>query len=247
MKEIIKLYDTLYLCEVDIDELTEQDLNARYMSDEQFKSLTKIIEREKRLESLPLICKYNGKYYIVSGHHRIRACRASGVKTIYVLYESKILTLEEMRYKQLYHNSLSGRDDKQIIDMMIEEIDNKLLLLDLCIEDIKIDTFEEITDDLKIDKEESKKMLFIFLKNRYEQINDIISDIMQTIIIDNVDCSLVGADKTYNLIIDSIKKIKKETEIKYDKEIIYNVFKFVKEKKQDFIEYCKVVRDEKIN
>lgn len=136
------------------------------------------------------------------------------------------------------------RNDSLVLKHSIEEIDNKLLLLDLCIEDIKIDTFEEITDDLKIDKEESKKMLFIFLKNRYEQINDIISDIMQTIIIDNVDCSLVGADKTYNLIIDSIKKIKKETEIKYDKEIIYNVFKFVKEKKQDFIEYCKVVRDD---
>ena len=62
-------------------------------------------------------------------------------------------------------------------------------------------------------------------------------------------CNLTLFKKIYskssdNLIIDSIKKIKKETEIKYDKEIIYNVFKFVKEKKQDFIEYCKVVRDD---
>jgi ParB-like chromosome segregation protein Spo0J len=125
MKEkLLELGQGLELWKVGVDELREQDTNARSMPKEMFQRLTETIGRDKRLESLPFCALTPKGVEIVSGHHRVRTARAAEVKDIYILVDVTGLTPSEIAAKQLAHNSIEGTDNEQLVREIYAKIED---------------------------------------------------------------------------------------------------------------------------
>lgn len=94
------------------------DLNARYMPIETMRILTENIKADGRLESVPLVyvdAKLpEGKYRIISGHHRIEAAKNAGVTQILVMVASP-QDADDVVSRQLAHNALVGLDRKSVV------------------------------------------------------------------------------------------------------------------------------------
>ena len=119
----------LYVAIVPINELREQDINARIMDDAKFKQLVNNIKKRGMVESLPF-CAYTPKgIEIVSGHHRVKASREAGVKQLPVLLDMSGLNRSQIAAKQLAHNAISGIDDQNTlreIAKIITDVDDML-------------------------------------------------------------------------------------------------------------------------
>jgi len=129
MEKVLDLGSGLKICKVNIEELREQDLNARVMNADMFNRLASNIKKDNRLESLPFVAETENGLEIVSGNHRVRACRTAGVTDIFVILDDTGLDRDSIRAKQLAHNSLQGEDNKQIVREiyeMIEDAEKKL-------------------------------------------------------------------------------------------------------------------------
>lgn len=108
---------------VDVNLIDEADDNANRMTDEDFAALCDNIGLSG-LSSVP--CCYrkdNGRFVMISGHHRLRACKKLHYKTIGILYaEEAELSKDEIIAIQLSHNSLHGEDDKNILKKLFAQI-----------------------------------------------------------------------------------------------------------------------------
>jgi uncharacterized ParB-like nuclease family protein len=100
-----------------------QDLNARYMTPEMLDNLAHNIKADGTLESTPLVYEVDGGYKIVSGHHRIEAARKAGMKKIMVMITA-IKDENQLRAKQLSHNSITGIDDKAVLAKLYNSIED---------------------------------------------------------------------------------------------------------------------------
>lgn len=105
-----------------ISTLKEQDINAQVMDDRKMKILTSNIKNRGTLESLPYIHKKGDTFSIVSGHHRVRAANAAGLKTIYGLVDTIDLTESQIVSKQISHNELVGQADSEILGELVKKM-----------------------------------------------------------------------------------------------------------------------------
>ncbi len=112
------------LFKVHVDELREQDINARVMPPEMMERLTETIKRDGRLEQLPFCVLRPDHLEVVSGHHRIRAARAAGLTEIFVLADTRNLSKSKVRAKQIAHNRISGQDDSQTLAKLYAEMES---------------------------------------------------------------------------------------------------------------------------
>lgn len=114
------------VAEVEVGEIEGTEVNANQMSKKNFDKLVNNI-RKSGLSSM-IACyrrKEDGKYVIISGNHRYRACVKLGYSKLHILYaEEDELTRDEIIALQLSHNSLHGSDDKGILKRLFDEIDN---------------------------------------------------------------------------------------------------------------------------
>lgn len=119
----------LLIVKVPLDNLVEQDVNARIMKNEMQDQLTANIAKRGQLESLPFITERDGKLRIISGHHRVKSAREAGLKEIYAILDVSGLTRSQEAAKQLAHNAISGFDDqstlKEIV-RLITDVDDML-------------------------------------------------------------------------------------------------------------------------
>lgn len=122
-EKVLDLGDGLEIWKAHVDELIEQDLNARQMTGEMFDRLAATIGRDKRLESLPLVAQTDKGLEIVSGHHRVRAARKAGVSVVFAIVDVTGLSPDAIKAKQLAHNSLAGTDDPTLIARIYESIE----------------------------------------------------------------------------------------------------------------------------
>lgn len=94
------------------------------------KQLTDNIKKRGQLESLPFCALIDGKIEIISGHHRIRSAKDSGVLTeLFVILDTTGLRRSQVAAKQLAHNAISGFDDQSTlkeIAKMIDDVDDML-------------------------------------------------------------------------------------------------------------------------
>lgn len=129
VKFVTDLGTGLYVAIVPINELREQDINARIMEDAKFKQLVNNIRKRGMVESLPF-CAYTTKgIEIVSGHHRTKASREAGIKMLPVLLDMSGLNRSRIAAKQLAHNAISGIDDQNTlreIAKIITDVDDML-------------------------------------------------------------------------------------------------------------------------
>ena len=94
--------ESLVIAKVKLEQIKEQDLNARYMPTDMFKQLTHNIEKRGVLESLPYCSLQPDGIEVMSGHHRLRSLRAAKYqKLVWILLETKQLTRDEIKAKQL--------------------------------------------------------------------------------------------------------------------------------------------------
>lgn len=121
-ESLLDLGNGLELWKLDVDELIEQDLNARAMSREAFERLQTTIGRDKRLEALPFVAKTEKGIEIISGHHRVRAARAAEVKELHAIVDVSGLSRDQIASKQLAHNAIQGTDDPQLLKKIYESI-----------------------------------------------------------------------------------------------------------------------------
>lgn len=112
----------LEIWRVHVDEIREQDINARTMPPEMFDRLVANIGKENRLESLPFTVKRENYFEMISGHHRLRAARTAGITEIMVLADTRDLDRSRVVAKQLAHNAIEGIDDQEVIKRLLEDI-----------------------------------------------------------------------------------------------------------------------------
>ena len=106
----------LVIAKVKLTDFREQDINARIMKTEMQKQLTDNIKKRGQLESLPFCALIDGKIEIISGHHRIRSAKDSGVLTeLFVILDTTGLRRSQVAAKQLAHNAISGFDDQSTL------------------------------------------------------------------------------------------------------------------------------------
>jgi len=123
---LLELSKTIYpngmhLEYVPLDSLREQDINPRSMPQRMFDQLIDNVKTTGALESVPLCAYVNNAIEIISGHHRVRAARAAGLKYILVLvYED--ISHSRLRSKQLAHNTIAGTDDPEMVQRIWSEI-----------------------------------------------------------------------------------------------------------------------------
>lgn len=108
---------------VDINLCDEIELNSNEMSGEDFAQLTENIEKSG-LSSVPTaIKKANGRYVIISGNHRLRACKKLHYKKIGILYVNEDeISQDESIGIELSHNSLHGSPNVSILKKLFESI-----------------------------------------------------------------------------------------------------------------------------
>lgn len=109
---------------VSLEQIVPAELNANEMSEKDFQQLCENIGISG-LSSVPSCYRResDGKFVIISGHHRVRAAEKDGYTEIYIIYaEEKDLTKDEIVAIQLSHNSLHGEDNKGILKRLFESI-----------------------------------------------------------------------------------------------------------------------------
>ena len=101
---------------VDINLIDEVEINANEMSGEDFAQLTDNIAKSG-LSSVPTcIKKDNGRYIMISGNHRLRACKKLHYKMLGILYvEESEITNDEAIAIELSHNSIHGEANVSIL------------------------------------------------------------------------------------------------------------------------------------
>jgi hypothetical protein len=110
--------------------LKEQDKNARVQSSQTFKALVRNVKKRGALESLPFCARDGETFWIISGHHRIRASISAGLASVIVLVDPKAKSRAEIIAKQVAHNAINGTDDPAVLLQLLDEIDDVDALLE---------------------------------------------------------------------------------------------------------------------
>lgn len=122
VSEWSELEQGLYVARIAINEIREQDINAQVLQPREFERLVENIRERGTLESLPYCVVVDGVVEVVSGHHRVRAARDAGKKTMWVLVDTLPMTRSQIRAKQIAHNALVGQSNEEILRKMVAEI-----------------------------------------------------------------------------------------------------------------------------
>lgn len=173
----------IWIAKAHINAIKEQDLNARTMSKSMFERLRDNIKNHGGLESLPYCAiTYDGKsdiikgVEVVSGHHRVRGCRAAEIFEIHILLDVKHLSRDEIIARQLAHNSISGVDDKDMLTRLFKSIEDIDLRLETYIDQeqlgIEIDGTTPIVDvDLDV---QFYNVGLIFLPSQFDRFDKLV-------------------------------------------------------------------------
>jgi hypothetical protein len=219
MKEkLLELGQGLELWKTSVDELREQDTNARSMSKEMFQRLTETIGRDKRLESLPFCALTEKGIEIVSGHHRVRTARAADVKDVYILLDVTGLTPSQIAAKQLAHNAIAGVDDEQLVREIYAKIGDAASKLEAFVDsslDVKIPKVE--IDHLKV-QFTFKTVALTFLPRLKARVDTALEFVKQTI--PCYDELYVAAQSDFEPFTDCVRRISKEYEIRIVSDIV---------------------------
>lgn len=107
--------------------LTLLEVNARYMTHEQYQRLVANVRRDGVLTSSPFVWRRpDGEGEVLSGNHRTKASIEAGLTEITWL-ESDDERLQDRRVRvavQLSHNAIEGQDDPAVLAQLYAELDD---------------------------------------------------------------------------------------------------------------------------
>lgn len=219
----------IYVALVPINELREQDINARVMEDGKFKQLVNNIKKRGMVESLPF-CAYTSKgIEIVSGHHRVKASREAGIKQLPVLLDISGLNRSQIAAKQLAHNAISGIDDQNTLREIAKIITDVDDMLESAIDK---DIFKE--QKAEIDRLatpavdiEWKTVQFTFLNHQMKDLNKLIEKTA------DADYEGVVELEQFKPFVDALQKTQKFQDVKAVGTAVYLMVKAALEKLGD--------------
>jgi len=111
--------------EGDPSTLTLLDVNARYMTSDQFRTLVANVRKDGCLTSAPLVWrKPDGEAVVLSGNHRVKAAIAAEIGDIGWLEIDEPLERQRQIALQLSHNAVTGQDDPAVLKGLWEEIES---------------------------------------------------------------------------------------------------------------------------
>lgn len=103
------------------------EVNARYMTHEQYSRLVENVKSDGDLTSVPFACNVSDgaepEYLVLSGNHRVRAAIDAGLETIEVKVTDQLLDHQRRIALQLSHNAISGQDDQALLKKLYDELD----------------------------------------------------------------------------------------------------------------------------
>jgi len=200
----------LYLARA--EEIDFLDKNARFMTKEQFASLTRNIKTDGGMTSIPLCYKQeNGRLLVLSGNHRIKAAIEAGNREFLVLLIDKQLTKQQQIAIQLSHNAIEGQDDEQILKELWQEIDDLEAsiysgLSTELIEKLNSTDFATISEERVLFKE----ITLLFLPEEIEEMKAICEGIIESAKDKQI---LAGRITEYDDILQGIIETKSEQKI----------------------------------
>ena len=98
-------------------------VNARFMTNAQFRQLVGNIQADGALASVPLCWKMpDGEFRVLSGNHRVKAAQEAGIERMLVLYTDENLTKSRELSIQVSHNSIVGQDDMAVLKQIWSDI-----------------------------------------------------------------------------------------------------------------------------
>lgn len=161
--KITDLGNGLELWLINIEDLKEQDVNARYMKADMFERLTQNIKKDNRLESFPFCALTDNGIEIVSGHHRVRASRAAGIYDIYIILDVTGLSRDRIKAKQLAHNSIDGYDNEELVKRIYDSITDAESQLEAFVPENIIEQFKKVSvSDVNVDMDIKQVQLMFF-------------------------------------------------------------------------------------
>lgn len=107
-----------------LKDLRKQELNARFMRGETFRTLVENLRKDGVLTSVPTVRWVDDGYKILSGHHRVAAAIEAGIAEADCLIVLDDLSRSQELALVLSHNSLSGEDDPSTLRAMWDEIED---------------------------------------------------------------------------------------------------------------------------
>lgn len=175
----LELSPSMAIWYVSLDDIKERDKNARVMESDKFKQLVHNIKDEGMLESLPLLHTIGeGKFEIISGHHRVRASRQAGIFVIPAIVIERDMTEDEITSKQLSHNALSGYDNKDILNELYDSIEDFEQRLKSGLTDMELKMDEPTIGLVNIDVDFSFEPIYImFMRQGVENFEELIDSL----------------------------------------------------------------------
>lgn len=201
----------LKLMYVAVDDCREQDINAQSMPKAMFDQLVSNIKESGAPESIPLLAKTEQGLEIISGHHRVRASRAAGLKmTLAFVYEE--LSRSRIHSKQLAHNSIHGASDPELVKRIWERITDVQARFEAFIDPRQFDTIKPVSfKPVDVDMTATAKtVLFIFLPTQKLDYDVAVEAILPKA---NVDAIYLGSKETYDGWIAALKRVRADLEI----------------------------------
>lgn len=164
---------------VDINLIDEAEANANKMTDEDFNALCDNIGISGMSSTPCCYKKSNGRFVMISGHHRLRACKKLHYKSLGILWCSEEeLSRDEIIAIQLSHNSLHGEDDRSILRKLFEQIQSIDFKQFAHININEISPIESRGLDISVMKENYTFSVVLY-NNSKEHINDLLTDIRE--------------------------------------------------------------------
>lgn len=189
------------------DDCIPLERNAHYMDKDIFDRLVDNVAEDGFLSQLPFGMKRHedGKYLMLSGNHRLKAAIKAKLEYILILYIDEVDKDTQLGY-QLSHNALVGKDDRQMLKEIYEEIQslekrefsglNGLDFVDVN----KISTPAINDGDIEI-----TEMKFMFVESRANNIKTVL-DALEKMEIGEESSIIVGSFESYIRLTQEVKK-----------------------------------------
>ena len=175
LKEVNKIIQPYKIWMIDPNEAILLSKNARHMSKRKMLALTENIRQDGFLSQLPFAIRRNdGKFEIISGNHRVKACIAAGLESIPVLFGEESDFSKDRRVAiQISHNSIFGDDDLQILKELYSELDSVDYKRYSCIDEEELFKNEPLEMvQIRADDFEMTPIQFVFCDSKIEKIEE---------------------------------------------------------------------------